>query len=324
MLIAFFSTGANAANAHASLLAAHALACCRGPVTLARARTAGVPSLPVTFPDHVRLIEMAPVPDDVTRAIGQGFERGGQGRMPMILDLPVDLLRNEALRDRVDAAVVTVGASPLDEMLAASVLAPTVTTAVLPAREERGPWLLGCDRPNHASAALQFERAMREAVPGRRDGCPGARFLPAILPTPSPAEAAALLAGTPGEVALRRGLKLLGPLMPGAGMPSARPGSGERLREVAEALDAMAGGRVPSDERLSDAPLLEDWSIEARAVPSLTGYVTNHHVTGRGRWPLTVDIYATDGRSWARTYSRYYRLGRPAGSVSPRDVRSMG
>lgn len=305
-------------------------------MTLARARAAAGPSLAVRVPDHVRLVEVEAAPDDVARFIDGEFDRGGHGRPSLVLDLPLGLFRGEALRDRLDASVVTVGASPLDERLAASVLAQPEAPASLLPPNARSPWLLGCDRPDYTSAALRFERAIREAVSGRRDGCPGARFLPATLPTPSPTEAASLLEGMPDEAALRRGHRLLASLMPDAGTPAegvglnealaSRPappdrrGSSERLRDLADALDAMSSGRAPSAEALVDAPLLEDWSIEPRSVPSLTGHVTGHPDIGRGQWVVTSEIYATDGRSWARTYSRYYRLGRPAGAGPPPKV----
>ncbi|MBE7201348.1 MAG: hypothetical protein INR70_26590, partial [Parafilimonas terrae] len=225
MLIAFFGTGASAANAHAALLATHAVATSSKSVTLVRARSHGELGLAVRLPGHVRLVEAEPVAGIVAGLVGEELERGGRSRASLILDLPVGLFREEALRERLNVSVVTVGASPLDEMLAASALAPH-GAASQPESDAGGPWLLGCDRPDHASAALQFERAMREAVPGRRDGCRGARFLPVNLPTPSPAEAASLLAGTPGEAALRRGLRLLASLMPGAGTPPAIAGQG--------------------------------------------------------------------------------------------------
>ena len=85
---------------------------------------------------------------------------------------------------------------------------------------------------------------------------------------------------------------------------------------AAEALVAkIAGGWRPADEELRDAPLIDHWIplvTEDGAV--LLGDIAHHPILEPGRRKATSMLLALDGSLlWARTISRFYRLGRPLG-----------
>lgn len=69
--------------------------------------------------------------------------------------------------------------------------------------------------------------------------------------------------------------------------------------------EAMAGG---------EAPILDRWIIASTMVPCLAGLSTGHpRLIGENRLIGTSDLWLlSEDRSWARTLSRWYRLGRPA------------
>jgi hypothetical protein len=95
-------------------------------------------------------------------------------------------------------------------------------------------------------------------------------------------------------------------------------GTSERLRELADEIQAIEEGIRPTSDDLANAPVLEDWTGVFKALPALSGAVHGHPDFPPGRRITTSDLYGTDGLSWARTLSRYYRLGTPAGSVAAR------
>ena len=83
-----------------------------------------------------------------------------------------------------------------------------------------------------------------------------------------------------------------------------------RLRSLAEALEGLTLFRPSSSDRRS-APLLRDWEVWGRMTPCLKGRVYGHPALGECT-VATSELFAmdSDGR-WARTASRYYRLGEP-------------
>lgn len=70
-------------------------------------------------------------------------------------------------------------------------------------------------------------------------------------------------------------------------------------------------GRPPSDI-VVHAPLLQDWSLATLLCPCLIGRVTDHPLLGDRRNIHTSQLMAFDTeQGWARTWSRFYRLGPP-------------
>ena len=68
---------------------------------------------------------------------------------------------------------------------------------------------------------------------------------------------------------------------------------------------------MPGEAQLAEAPLLEEYALDIRAEPNLVGLCYEHPnlrgpvIKTSGLW-----VYSTTG-NWARTYSRWYRLGPP-------------
>ncbi len=90
--------------------------------------------------------------------------------------------------------------------------------------------------------------------------------------------------------------------------------AGDRLHDLADELQGIRDGTKPVPDDLADAPRLEGWRTTSREVRILTGRVYGHPNIPDGRRITTSDLYASDGKSWARSMSRYYRLGSPAPS----------
>lgn len=91
-------------------------------------------------------------------------------------------------------------------------------------------------------------------------------------------------------------------------------GIGDRLRELADDIEAIEEGIAPSQQDLLSAPVLTGWSKVAHQVPVIAGFVAGH--PSIKNLIMTSQVYASDGQTWARTLSRWYRLGRP---IDPTD-----
>ena len=91
-----------------------------------------------------------------------------------------------------------------------------------------------------------------------------------------------------------------------------------RLRHLADDLDRIAIGAAPTAAELRTAPLLVDWQLIACfSGLSLMGFAAGHPLLSARKivtsplWVLAPDL------TWARTLSRFYRLGLPAGGAIP-------
>lgn len=87
-----------------------------------------------------------------------------------------------------------------------------------------------------------------------------------------------------------------------------------RLLALADDLERVHRG-VPPEEMAGDAtPILDRWVVAQRIVPCLAGLSTGHPLlVGQGRLIATSDLWLlSEDRAWARTLSRWYRVGRPA------------
>ena len=99
-----------------------------------------------------------------------------------------------------------------------------------------------------------------------------------------------------------------------------------RLRRLADDLDRIAAGTAPTQTDLKTAPLLVDWQLATRLTGiCLTGFVAGHPLLGN-RKIVTSHLWALDpGYRWARTLSRFYKLGLPdRGGVARPAVRPHG
>jgi hypothetical protein len=91
----------------------------------------------------------------------------------------------------------------------------------------------------------------------------------------------------------------------------------ERLEELTAALRVICMPfPIPMDQLLArsqpDAPILDQWRFAIRPVTSLVGLSTGHpRLPGDRRSIITSEIFLiSEELGWARSYSRWYRLGR--------------
>jgi len=92
----------------------------------------------------------------------------------------------------------------------------------------------------------------------------------------------------------------------------------DRLLRLLADLQAIRDGSCPIASDLEDAPVLDNWERQIRPVACLAGNVCDHPMLpGMGRPIVTSDlwVFAPD-HGWARTLSRWYRLGQPRGIKS--------
>lgn len=85
----------------------------------------------------------------------------------------------------------------------------------------------------------------------------------------------------------------------------------ERLDAAIEALKRLEGGEMPTPEELSAAPQLDYWCFtDSLPWPELTGIVAGHPILPDGDQIVTSPLlWLSKDRTWARTVSRFYRLG---------------
>lgn len=85
------------------------------------------------------------------------------------------------------------------------------------------------------------------------------------------------------------------------------------LREAAR----IAAGFVPGEAELAGAPLLSSWIVEVQpgGLIRLVGSVSGHPTISDGWCTTSVVLAADETAGWARTVSRYYRLGPKLGEV---------
>lgn len=91
-----------------------------------------------------------------------------------------------------------------------------------------------------------------------------------------------------------------------------------RLAALLSDMDRLRVGVSP-EHLAADTPLLDRWTVGYRPVACLVGLSTGHPLLpGDGRQIATSDLMLmSQDRSWARTLSRWYRLGRPADGTIP-------
>jgi hypothetical protein len=97
------------------------------------------------------------------------------------------------------------------------------------------------------------------------------------------------------------------------------------LRGLADDLDRIAAGHAPTPADLDHAPLLVDWRLTLTWNGfCLTGFAAGHPRLG-ARTIVTSHLWALDPeRRWARTLSRFYRLGVPDDAAIPGDDAPFG
>lgn len=79
-------------------------------------------------------------------------------------------------------------------------------------------------------------------------------------------------------------------------------------------LREVLAGTGPAPDRILNAPKLEQWSIVPAPFRVLIGNVSGHPKIRDGEIMTSQLFLIEDGKTWARTFSRYYRLGEKARS----------
>ncbi|MDN3712911.1 ATP-dependent Lon protease [Paracoccus cavernae] len=85
-------------------------------------------------------------------------------------------------------------------------------------------------------------------------------------------------------------------------------------KELNRAISAIHAAEVgPTEIDLADAPLLAFWQVllDSRGMSMLFGEVTDHPKLGKTTMTSSRLIAIDREAGWARTISRWYRLGRP-------------
>jgi hypothetical protein len=92
----------------------------------------------------------------------------------------------------------------------------------------------------------------------------------------------------------------------------------ESLAKLLCDIRNLHAGESPSSESLEAAPIIEQWSYGLVPAGCLIGSVRGHPILGnRIRIHTSQLVFIDPDHGWARTWSRYYRLGtpeRPTGS----------
>jgi hypothetical protein len=87
-----------------------------------------------------------------------------------------------------------------------------------------------------------------------------------------------------------------------------------KLRRLASDLSRIRSGKGPTRAEIVGAPVLDWWAIGVRPAPCLIGEAHGHPVLRESGRIVTSELFAIDtSRGFARTYSRFYQLGVPAG-----------
>lgn len=96
-----------------------------------------------------------------------------------------------------------------------------------------------------------------------------------------------------------------------------------RLAALVADMEAIGRGLAPEALVEGESPLLDRWILGRCPVPCLVGLSTGHPLLpGQNRMIGTSDVWLiSEDRGWARTLSRWYKLGRPAGNA---DLHSSG
>jgi hypothetical protein len=86
-----------------------------------------------------------------------------------------------------------------------------------------------------------------------------------------------------------------------------------RLEALGADLQEILDGRMPSAEYLAPSPLIDDFYLGIVPRLCIVGHAHGHPLLGTRKIVTSeVKAYAPE-LGWARTHSRFYRLGRPRG-----------
>jgi hypothetical protein len=101
---------------------------------------------------------------------------------------------------------------------------------------------------------------------------------------------------------------------------SVGPVLSSHLRQLANDLERIRDHEGPTSEELENAPLLSGWRLLITSLGvRLVGNVERHPRLGSGE-VTTSQVWVADPEGkWARTISRFYKLGDPARAAADTD-----
>jgi hypothetical protein len=86
-----------------------------------------------------------------------------------------------------------------------------------------------------------------------------------------------------------------------------------KLRQLASDIESIVVNGAPSAAEMARAPVIDFYQFGVRATTGLAGVVSRHPHRPDGRLTMTSELFVIDAAAgWARTWSRFYALGRPA------------
>ncbi|MEE7505150.1 hypothetical protein MMR14E_18925 [Methylobacterium mesophilicum] len=317
MVIGFAGASGRTDASHAALLAARTIAMVEGRASLLLDDPAAAPASDATL----AVVPVRRTGPGLEPALRSAVEASRNEGISLVLDLAPGSLGRAEVRALLDVPVAVVGPHEADERRVAGMGRDR--------RADPAPWYLGCRRAGGAPAAARFASAMAELVPG-------ARVLPFALPPLGRGEATALEGSALRGRTLRSGLLLLAALR--VAMAASAPtrfvpleaaaldeqeriavaadgrSLPDRLRDLADDIEAVEAGFGPTLADLAGAPVLDGWSYDAVTAPILKGRVSGHPCIAEGHRARTSEVFLTDRATWARTLSRWYVLRTPEGA----------
>lgn len=84
----------------------------------------------------------------------------------------------------------------------------------------------------------------------------------------------------------------------------------ENFERLAADLRGILDGSSPSESQLAAAPLIDYYQWITRPVTCLAGHISGHPLGSSTSGRTSELMYIATTKGWARTRSRYYRLGR--------------
>jgi hypothetical protein len=86
----------------------------------------------------------------------------------------------------------------------------------------------------------------------------------------------------------------------------------DNLTNLLSDIREIRAGEMPPAKVLRDAPIIEQWSCGLIPAGCIVGSVRGHPILGDRAHVHTSHLVLIDRENgWARTWSRYYRLGLP-------------
>jgi hypothetical protein len=91
----------------------------------------------------------------------------------------------------------------------------------------------------------------------------------------------------------------------------------EPLIKLLHDIRDLRAGEMPRSMDLAASPTIDQWSFGLMPARCIVGSVRGHPILGnRARVHTSQLILIDPEHGWARTWSRYYRLGRPEGPAT--------